>query len=379
MQYTKLNGIGRPVSRFGMGCMRLPQTKAADGADTIDEKESVRMIRHAIDSGVNYLDTAYAYPGSEELLGKALKDGYREKVLIATKCPMWDVKSQEDYQRLYNEQTTRLQTDFIDIYLFHCLDRDNWEKVKKSDGIAFMEQLKAKGGIGKFGFSFHGDDSLFKEIIDAHDWDICMIQLNILDENHQAGLKGLRYAASKGIPVVIMEPLKGGLLGGSAPDEVGTLLEAYKEKRSLVEWAFRWLYSMQQACVILSGVSGMAQLEDNLRIFGEAKAGVMSEDDKRLMQQIKAIYTSKVRVSCTGCGYCMPCPVGVNIPEIFKVYNDAALSDWTEYGKAFYSLVVASSDKDASNCIECRQCESHCPQAIDIVETLKEAHAAMKG
>ena len=379
MQYTKLNGFGTPVSRFGMGCMRLPQTKAADGTDIIDENESIRMIRHAIGSGVNYFDTAYAYAGSEELLGKALLDGYREKVMIVTKCPMWDVKSQEDYQRLFNEQTKRLQTDFIDIYLFHCLDRTNWEKVIKSDGIASLEQLKAKGSIGKFGFSFHGDEELFEEIIDAYDWDICMIQLNILDQNHQAGLKGLRYAASKGIPVVIMEPLKGGLLGGSAPQEVIALLDAYQEKRSLVEWAFRWLYDMPEASVIISGVSSMAQLEDNLRIFGEAKTGVMSEKDNELMRQVKDIYTSKVRVSCTGCGYCMPCPAGVNIPEIFKVYNDAALSDWTEYGKTFYSLVVASSGKDASNCIECRQCESHCPQAIDIVGTLKEAHAAMQG
>lgn len=377
MQYVTLKDKSKPISRFGMGCMRLPQIKKDDGTEAIDEQESIRMIRHAIENGVNYFDTAYSYAGSEQVLGKALLDGYRQKVSIATKCPIWDVNKGEDYQKFLDEQLERLKVDYIDIYLIHCLDRAFWEKMKATDGIKCLQELKRSGKIGQFGFSFHADNQLFVEVIDAHDWDICMIQLNILDDNHQAGVSGLKYAASKGIPVVIMEPLKGGLLGSNIPKEVNTLLNLYEEKRSLLEWAFRWLYHHEEATVILSGVSSMEQLEDNLRIFNEAKPNVMSDNDMALMRQIKDIYAAKVKVACTGCGYCMPCPAGVNIPEIFKVYNDSSLSSWTEFGKTFYSLVAVNSGKDASNCIECRQCESQCPQNIEIVDMLKEAHSIM--
>lgn len=378
MQYNEFGKMKKMVSRFGLGCMRLPQMKNAEGKDIIDENESIKIIRHAVDNGVNYLDTAYTYPGSEEVLGKALKDGYREKVLIATKAPAVNVKSSDDYPRFFNEQLKRLQTDYIDVYIFHCLDRANWETVKKTDGIKFMEQMKSEGKIKEIGFSFHSDYELFEEIVDAYCWDMCLIQLNILDRNHQAGVKGLKYAAEKGISVVIMEPLKGGLLANNQPQEISGLLNGYKEQRSLVEWAFRWLYDQREAKVILSGVNSMAQLEDNLRIFKDAQAGVMSEQDIKLMDKVKAIYESKVKVGCTGCGYCMPCPMGVNIPEIFKVYNDAHFSPWSEFGKTFYSLIATASGKDASNCVGCKKCQNHCPQNINIVDMLKEAHEFMK-
>ena len=377
MQYIDL--FGKKISRFGMGCMRPPQIKADDGSETIDEQEAIKMIRHAIDNGVNYFDAAHSYPGIEELLGKALLDGYREKVLIATKCPVWAVKQTQDYQTFFDEECSRLQTDHIDIYLFHCLDRNNWDIVKATGGIEYMKELKRQGKVGRFGFSFHADYDIFTEIVDAHDWDICMIQLNILDQNHQAGVKGLKYAAQKGIPVVIMEPLKGGLFGGNVPNEVESLLEEYADKKSLVEWAFRWVGDYKEAKVILSGVSSMAQLNEALRIFDDIKPGSLRQQDFEMIDKIVEIYRSKVRVGCTGCGYCMPCPAGVNIPEIFKVYNDASLSGWTEYGKVFYGLVAAHAGKDASNCIECAQCESHCPQHIEIMQTLKEAHEQMKG
>jgi ferredoxin len=230
-----------------------------------------------------------------------------------------------------------------------------------------------------FGFSFHAEYALFKEIIDSYDWDMCLIQLNILDDNHQAGLKGLRYAADKGVSVAIMEPLKGGLLGSGVPDAIREELDQYGEKRSLPEWAFRWLYQYSEAKVVLSGVSSMEQLQDAIRIAEVSGPGMMSETDMQLIARIKAIYQRLVRVGCTGCGYCMPCPAGVNIPEIFKVYNDAALSSWTEFGKTFYSLVARHSGGDASLCVCCGACEAHCPQKLAIPELLETVHRELLG
>ena len=378
MEYNVFGSTESMASRFGMGCMRLPRMKTDDGSYIIDENESIKMIRYAVDNGVNYFDTAYSYPGSEVLLGKALSGGYREKVMISTKCPIWEVNSYYDYQRLFNEELDRLQTNYIDVYIFHNVHRDMWERIKATDGLRFMEQLKADGRIRQFGFSCHGEFDFFKELVDAYAWDTCTIQLNILDQNHQAGVKGLKYAAEKGISVVIMEPLKGGDLLGNPPEEVYRLIEEYHEKRSLVEWAFRWIYNQKEARVILSGASSMEQLKDNIRIFKESKPAVMSEQDIELINKIKEIYDSKVKVGCTGCGYCMPCPQRVNIPDIFKVYNDVAMSPWTEYGRTFYSLVATSTGRDASNCIECGVCEGKCPQGISIISHLKDAHELMK-
>ncbi len=379
MQYIRFGGLERKVSRFGMGCMRLPQIKIAGGGEAIDEPEAIRMIRYAADHGVNYFDTAYAYNGSEEVLGKALADGYRERVYIATKVPLWAVRSHEDYRRLFEEETARLQAGHIDVYIFHCLDKDAWEQVKKTDGIAAMEELRREGKISRIGFSSHAEYSLFEEIVDAYSWDMCLIQLNILDDNHQAGLKGLRYAAKKGLSVAIMEPLKGGLLGNNIPKQVRDELESYGEKRSLPEWAFRWLYHHDEVKVVLSGASSMEQLKDTIRIFDAAEPGVMSEADMQLIARVKEIYRKLVRVGCTGCGYCMPCPAGVNIPEIFKVYNDSALSSWTEFGKTFYSLVVKSTHSDASLCVRCGRCEEHCPQRLSIPDLLEAAHKELLG
>lgn len=379
MQHVRFGSLEKPVSRFGMGCMRLPQTKAQDGGDIIDEPEAIRMIRWAVDHGVNYFDTAYAYNGSEELLGKALKGGYRERVYIATKVPLWAIHSHDDYRKLFEEEAARLQTDHIDVYIFHCLDRENWDIVKKTGGIAALEELRSEGKISQIGFSFHGEYALFEEIIDAYKWDMCLIQLNILDDNHQAGLKGLRYAAKKGVSVAIMEPLKGGLLGGNIPKQVRDELEAYGEKRSLPEWALRWVAHHGEAKVVLSGVSSMEQLQDAIRIFDAAQPGAMSESDMQLVARIKEIYSKLVRVGCTGCGYCMPCPSGVNIPEIFKVYNDSALSAWTEFGKTFYSLVVQHAGGDATQCVRCGSCEQHCPQKLNIPELLDAAHRELIG
>ncbi len=378
MKYQQFGRISDRVSRFGMGCMRLPQTRNEQGNDVIDEAEAIRMIRHAVDNGVNYFDTAYAYPGSEAVLGRALKGGRREKVMIATKCPMHEIHGHVDYRRVLEASLRRLDTDYVDVYLFHCLDRKAWDKVLGTDGIAFMEAMKREGKIKAIAFSFHAEHALFTEIVDAYAWDMCLIQLNILDRIHQAGVAGLRYAGRKGIPVAIMEPLKGGLLGSEPPEEVTALLQAHPERRTLVEWSFRWLCTQPEVTVILSGVSSMAQLEDNLRIFDASEPHVWTDADETLVDQINSVYGKRVRVGCTGCGYCMPCPQGVNIPEIFKIYNDASLSDWDLYGQTYYNLVAISSNRDASRCVGCRLCESRCPQGIAIVETLMAAHGAMK-
>jgi predicted aldo/keto reductase-like oxidoreductase len=378
MVYNAFGRISEKVSRFGVGCMRFPHTIDSQGNDAIDEGCVTKMISYAISKGVNYFDTAYSYPGSEEVLGKALKGGYREKVIVATKCPMHEIGHCSDYIRVLNESLRRLGTDYIDIYLFHSLDRTGWEKVKSTNGIAMLEEMKKTGKIRAIGFSFHADHDLFREIIDAFQWDMCLIQLNILDCDHQAGVRGLKYAGQKGIPVAIMEPLKGGILGGEPPEEVAKLLDSYHEKRSLVEWSFRWLYSQKEVKVVLSGVNAMDQLKDNIRIFSEADTDVLSPQDEELLKQIRSIYASRVRVGCTGCGYCMPCPNNVNIPEIFKVYNDSALSPWTEFGKTFYNLVAVSNDRDASKCTGCRLCETRCPQQIPVAARLREAHEAMK-
>ena len=361
-----------------MGCMRLPQKKDEQGIDVIDEAEAIRMIRHAADNGVNYFDTAYAYPGSEEVLGKALKGGLREKVMVATKCPMYEINTFADYQRVFEESLRRLDTGYVDVYLFHCLDRKAWDKVLSTDGIAFMEAMKREGKIRAIAFSFHAEYELFTEIIDAYAWDMCLIQLNILDRAHQAGVRGLRYAGGKGIPVAIMEPLKGGLLGGEPPQEVNALLQAHSEHRSLVEWSFRWLYTQQEATVILSGVSSMEQLQENLRIFEGPEPGFISDTDERLIDEVNAVYANRVRIGCTGCGYCMPCPHGSTFRKSSRYTTTHRCRPGDQFGHTFYQLVAISNERDASRCVACGLCETRCPQGLPIIETLKAAHESMK-
>lgn len=378
MQYVDFGKTGYKASRFGMGCMRFPKRKTDDGREVIDEQEAIKMIRYAIDNGVNYFDTAYAYPGSEAILGKALKDGYREKVKIATKLPVWEVNSYADYRRLLDEELERLQVEYIDIYILHNLTQPHWDSVKKYGGIRFIDEALKEGKIKYKGFSFHGNMDLFKEIIDASDWDMCQIQLNILDVNHQVGIEGLKYAASKGLPVVVMEPLRGGTLVQSVPDKVKKVWDKYPVKRSSAEWCFRWLYNMPEVTVILSGVSSMEQLKEDIEIFNKAQSNVMTEEELELVEEVRDIYNSIVNVGCTSCKYCIPCPEGVEIPEIFKMYNDLARLKQTNHSRAIYNGMLVEAGKGADKCIECGSCETKCPQGIPIVEKLKDAHSALK-
>ncbi|MGI6777008.1 MAG: aldo/keto reductase [Acetivibrionales bacterium] len=379
MQYINFGQTGLKVSRFGMGCMRFPKIKSGNGEEVIDEQEVIKMVRYAIDNGVNYFDTAYTYAGSELVLGKALKDGYREKAIIATKLPVWKAKNYKDYEKLLDEELQRLQVDCIDIYLLHNLTQTYWESVKELDGIRFINEAKKQGKIRYKGFSIHGDFELFKEIIDANDWDMCQIQLNILDIKHQVGLEGLRYAASKGLPVVIMEPLRGGTLVQGIPEQVKSIWNKAKVKRSPAEWCFRWLYNIPEVTVILSGVSSMEQLRENIRIFENAQANVMSSEETELIDEVRNIYESMANVRCTGCKYCMPCPEGVEIPEIFKLYNDMKTLNQSGHCSTLYEYMILDSGKGADRCVECGSCETQCPQEIKIIQKLKEAHLALKG
>ncbi|HHT65365.1 MAG TPA: aldo/keto reductase [Clostridiales bacterium] len=381
MQYRKFEALGIECSLFGIGSMRLPLLKNADGStdsEKIDEPEAVRIIRYGIDHGVNYIDTAYGYHGgnSERLLGKALADGYRKRIRLATKLPVWLVKTYEDFDRLLEEQLTRLNTDYIDFYLLHALHRESWEKVRDMGILDWLDRKVSSGQIRYPGFSFHDQLPVFKEIIDSYDWKMCQIQLNILDETLQAGVEGLRYAGSKGIPAVIMEPLRGGKLAAASPDILDLWNQA-EEKRSPVEWAFRWLYNFPEVSVILSGISTMEQLKDNLRIFEHAQPGCMSSRELDLVKRVKAQYDSKVKVGCTACEYCLPCPNGVSIPVIFGIWNDSSIFGMREEYQNRYRKLI-TEEKGASSCVACGICEAACPQHIQVIEKLKQADAALR-
>ncbi len=368
MKYANFPGTDVKASRLGFGCMRLPTLP--DGS--VNRPEAIRMIRGAIDAGVTYVDTAYGYHGgeSEKVVGEALKDGYREKVTLTTKLPLWKVEKTEDMENLLNEQLSRLQTDHVDFYLAHAVNGERFDAVCALGLLEFMDEMQKKGKIRYPGFSFHDDAETFKRVIDSYPWKLAQVQMNILDENNQATMRGIEYAASKGIGIVIMEPLRGGALTRNVPREVEALFAAMPEKRSPAEWAFRYLYDRPEIITILSGMSEKAQVEDNLRIFDHAEAGCANDAEKQLFQKVRATYEARVKVGCTGCEYCQPCPQGVKIPRIFRAYDNAAVFDTFE---RFYADYL--KDPTAANCVECGLCESQCPQHISIRQWLKDIHA----
>ena len=369
MLYRNFQTTGDKVSLLGLGAMRFPMTK--DGK--VDEAESIRMIRHAIDSGINYVDTAYTYHSgtSEVIVGKALKDGYRERTFIADKLPIWLVKEESDVRKFFDEQIQRLDVNCIDMYLIHCIDKDGWEVTKKCRVIEILEELKAEGKIGRIGFSFHDDLSLFKEVIDAYDWEFCQIQLNYVDVNFQAGMEGLLYANAKGIPVVIMEPLKGGRLSDAVPPVVQKLWDQAAVKRAPAEWAFKWVASHPEVATILSGMSTMDQLEQNLALFSREDLPALTDEENELIAQAADLYRTLIKYPCTECQYCQPCPNGVLIPRIIRYYNDWCAYEHNPKLKEEY-LVWQDESEHASNCIKCGACEEHCPQHLPVMQIMDE-------
>ncbi len=367
MLYRKFDRFGQDLSLLGFGAMRFPLTPDGEA----DEAESIRLIRHAIDHGINYIDTAYTYHGgkSEVIIGKALQDGYRQKAVIADKLPIWLVEKEEDVLRFFNTQMERLAVDFIDLYLIHCIDHEAWEIIHSCNVLPQLKTLQQEGRIGKIGFSYHDDLPLFKEVIDAFDWDFCQIQLNYVDTEFQAGLEGLHYAGARGIPVVIMEPLKGGRLSDAVPPAVQEVWEHAPVRRTPAEWAFKWVASQPEVAVILSGMSSMEQLEQNLELFSRGDMSVLTEPELESIRQAAALYRELITYPCTECRYCMPCPNGVNIPRLIRYYNDWCAYEHNPKLKEEY-LTWQDESEHASNCVKCGACESHCPQHLPVMEIM---------
>ncbi|PLV59902.1 aldo/keto reductase [Thermotoga sp. KOL6] len=372
MQYRDFGRTGVKTSLLGFGAMRLPIV--GEDHSLIDEEKAIEMIRYAIDHGVNYVDTAYPYHGgnSEKVVGKALKDGYREKVFLATKSPVWQVEKHEDFYRYLDEQLEKLQTDHVDMYLMHALNKERWEKIKALRFFEFYEKAKAQGKIKFAGFSFHDKYPVFKEIVDGYDWNFCQIQLNYMDVNYQAGLRGLKYAGSKGLAVVIMEPLKGGKLA-RLPKRVLDILNRNGKNWSAVEWSFRWIGHHPEVSVILSGMSTLEQVKENIEIMSKIVPNNLSEEDLMLIEEAKRTLESFAVINCTECGYCMPCPNGVDIPGNFRLYNETIMFEDWEGGRGTYRW-FESQKSAASFCVECGECLSKCPQKLDIPNLLKKVH-----
>ncbi len=371
MKYRKMGKLGISSSAFGLGCMRF--NGEASGDSTIDEGKAVSLIRRAIDGGVTYLDTAYVYLGktSETVLGKALLDGYRDRVTIATKMPMEAVKDRASMQALLDEELKKLQTDHIDYYLMHGINRKKWEYFKSIGAPEFFDDMKKEGRIRYKCFSFHGPYEDFEYIIKDWDWDMVQIQYNFMDINNQAGTKGLKLAGELNIPVVIMEGLLGGRLA-KAPSNVQKLYDDFPVRRSSVEWAFRWLCNHPEVSVVLSGCNEAEQIDDNLRIFDTVEARIMSDDELKLMEDVREAYYSRTRIGCTGCRYCMPCPNGVDIPGIFSAWNNCSLYDVDP--KYDWGLnMIKKNNAGADRCVGCGACERACPQHLPIIEKLEEA------
>lgn len=353
-------------SALGFGAMRLPSNPMED-YNNPDEPRAVELIRYAIDHGVNYIDTAFPYHGekSELIVGKALKDGYRERVRIATKMPCWLVESVDDYDKFLNIQLERLQVEHIDYYLLHGIWKNRWNKLNKMNVLEWAEKAKADGRIGKLGFSFHDDFNLFKKVIDAYDkWGICLIQYNILDENVQAGSRGLKYAADKGIPVAIMEPLLGGTIA-NPPEQIQRLWD--KAGKNPADLALRWLWNKAEVSLVLSGMRTMEDVKANLQSADNSGIGELTETEAELLRKVQEEYKKLYLIPCTKCRYCMPCPQGVDIPRNFEIYNEGQINIYLS--RPLYNSHMKESEK-AANCTGCKECESKCPQNIKISELM---------
>lgn len=372
MEYRTFENLGVSPSLLGFGCMRFPLT--ADGK--IDEPEAEKMLDTAIQAGVNYIDTAYPYHNgdSEPFVGRVLKKYDRSQLYLATKLPIWNIKSLDDAKRLFQEQLDRLQVDYVDFYLLHCLDKEKWQLVLDLGIIPYLEEMKKEGKIRFFGFSFHDEYEVFHTIATYRKWDFCQIQYNYIDTDIQAGDRGYALTEELGIPLVIMEPVKGGSLA-VLPDEVTAPFKSYRPNASVSSWALRWVATKPNVKVVLSGMSDMAQVTDNLNTFGDFQP--LSLQEKELVADVAAAIKQRTKNGCTGCAYCMPCPFGVNIPQVFRIWNDLSMYGNVSKAKQSYYVDLEESAR-ADQCQKCGKCEEVCPQALSIRENLESAAADLK-
>ena len=367
---------GNPLSILGFGCMRFPQKLGR-----IDMEETEKELLAAIHGGVNYFDTAYIYPGSEAALGEILeRNNLRDQVNIATKLPHYLIKSRGGMDKLFAEELRRLRTDHVDYYLMHMLnDTATWERLKGLGIEEWIAEKKASGQVRQIGFSYHGNSEMFCRLVDAYDWDFCQIQYNYMDEHSQAGRKGLLHANAKGIPVIIMEPLRGGRLVNNLPAEVHKIFADHPTQRTPAQWALRWLWNQPEVTVVLSGMNSMEMVSDNMQTASTVSVGELGAGEEAMLRSVVDAINSKMKVGCTGCGYCQPCPKGVDIPGTFAAYNrrysDNKFTALKEYAMC---TALRTNATTASNCIGCGKCEKHCPQGIPIREKLKEAEKELE-
>ena len=376
MKYRKFGKIGDEVSLLGFGTMRLP-THNGNPKD-IDLEKTTKLIRYAIDHGVNYVDTAWPYHGgmSEKAVGKALSGGYREKVHLATKLPSWLVNGPDDFDKLLDKQLENLGTDRIDYYLIHTLNRKWWPKLKEAGLFDFIKRAKESGKVGYVGFSFHDTIDIFKDIVDGWDWDFCQIQLNFMDEEYQAGVEGLKYAAAKGLGVVIMEPLKGGKIVKPNPRAEKIWAKA-DVVRTPSEWAFRWIADFPEVSVVLSGMGELEEVVENILTMSDAEPGKLSRKEHEIIGEVRDMYRKYIKIQCTACGYCMPCPYGVRIPRSLELYNDMFMFDTPKEANRVYWGFFTEENR-ASNCRKCGLCETKCPQDLKIMDLLELVDEKMR-
>ena len=376
MKY-RLDKYGNKLSAIGFGCMRFPRKFGS-----INMEIAEKLIMQAYNGGINYYDTAYIYPGSEAAIGEIFeKNKIRDKIYIATKLPHYLIKSREALDKLFSEELKRLRTDYVDYYFMHMLtDIGAWERMKELGIIEWLEEKKKSGQIRQVGFSYHGNSDMFCSLVDAYSWDFCMIQYNYMDEHSQAGRRGLQYAHQKGLAVMIMEPLRGGKLVNNLPDSAKAIFNSHQKSYTPAQWSFRWLWNQPEITVVLSGMSDEAMVEDNIKTACSAEIGDLSDEDDKMLHRVADAINSKMKVGCTGCGYCMPCPKNVDIPGTFAAYNRKYAESWF-WAEKEYIMCTALRKKptSASNCIQCGKCEKHCPQGIEIRKQLKCAASELEG
>lgn len=374
MEYRLMERLEERPSLLGFGCMRLPTVPDSNGV--VDEAKTKEMIGRAINAGVTYFDTAYPYHSgqSEKVLGRVMKNWDRKQYLLATKLPLWLIKSRDDVERVFAEQLERLQTDYVDFYLFHGIGKDRWQLMKDLELIPLLEQYQKQGKIHHLGFSFHDDYEVFEEVMNARQWDFCQIQLNYMDENFQAGLKGCRLAEKLGVPIIVMEPVKGGSLA-TLPEDVAAYFRQQDPSKSIASWAVRWAAGAPAVKVVLSGMSNMEQVEDNIKTFDSFHP--LNEQEQKTVAKVVEAIRARVKNGCTGCQYCMPCPFGVDIPRNFAVWNEHAMYQNDRHARYMYQTVLTEEQR-ADHCQKCGTCETKCPQKISIRADLQRLDQDLK-